>query len=324
MAVPKKKQSHSRTAKRRAQHKIGTPAVNACPQCHSPRRPHRVCPRLRLLRRPRGRRAGRTRARPRSRSRRVASRWRPSRCPRLNSQTAQTREAAVVAVDCNGADLGPAEVAAGARDRGRPQGARVMLFGPAAELGDPPPGVEVVDAPVSIAKSADPASAVRATPRRLDRAGRASRRRRPRPGARVRRRHRRGARRGAVQHQARARHLPPGAGAAAAGPGQARDAARRRRERRGAARAPRAVRLHGRGAREAVLGVERPRVGLLSNGEEAERAAQLVVETHARAARARRRGHEAFEFVGNVEGDEVTEPAWPTWSSPTASPATSR
>jgi large subunit ribosomal protein L32 len=43
MAVPKKKQSHSRTAKRRAQHKIGKPAVNACSQCHSPRRPHRVC-----------------------------------------------------------------------------------------------------------------------------------------------------------------------------------------------------------------------------------------------------------------------------------------
>jgi large subunit ribosomal protein L32 len=44
MAVPKKKQSHSRTAKRRAQHKIGLPAVNQCPRCHSPRRPHRVCP----------------------------------------------------------------------------------------------------------------------------------------------------------------------------------------------------------------------------------------------------------------------------------------
>jgi large subunit ribosomal protein L32 len=44
MAVPKKKQSHSRTAKRRAQHRISTPTVNACPQCHSPRRPHRVCP----------------------------------------------------------------------------------------------------------------------------------------------------------------------------------------------------------------------------------------------------------------------------------------
>jgi large subunit ribosomal protein L32 len=44
MAVPKKKQSHSRTGKRRAQHKIPAPAVNACPRCHSPRRPHRVCP----------------------------------------------------------------------------------------------------------------------------------------------------------------------------------------------------------------------------------------------------------------------------------------
>ena len=43
MAVPKKKQSHSRTAQRRAQHKIGTPTLNECPQCHSPRRPHRVC-----------------------------------------------------------------------------------------------------------------------------------------------------------------------------------------------------------------------------------------------------------------------------------------
>jgi large subunit ribosomal protein L32 len=44
MAVPKQKQSHSRTAKRRAQHRISSPAVNACPQCHSPRRPHHVCP----------------------------------------------------------------------------------------------------------------------------------------------------------------------------------------------------------------------------------------------------------------------------------------
>ena len=44
MAVPKKKQSHSRTATRRAQHKISVPAVTACPRCHNPRRPHRVCP----------------------------------------------------------------------------------------------------------------------------------------------------------------------------------------------------------------------------------------------------------------------------------------
>jgi large subunit ribosomal protein L32 len=44
MAVPKQKQSHARTAKRRAQHKIDAPAYNSCPQCHSPRLPHRVCP----------------------------------------------------------------------------------------------------------------------------------------------------------------------------------------------------------------------------------------------------------------------------------------
>jgi large subunit ribosomal protein L32 len=44
MAVPKQKQSHSRTNKRRSTHKISSPAVNTCPQCRSPRRPHRVCP----------------------------------------------------------------------------------------------------------------------------------------------------------------------------------------------------------------------------------------------------------------------------------------
>jgi len=44
MAVPKQKQSHARTSKRRSQHKIAAPSYNACPQCHGPRRPHRVCP----------------------------------------------------------------------------------------------------------------------------------------------------------------------------------------------------------------------------------------------------------------------------------------
>jgi large subunit ribosomal protein L32 len=44
MAVPKQKQSHSRTTKRRSTHKIEAPAVNECPQCRRPRRPHRVCP----------------------------------------------------------------------------------------------------------------------------------------------------------------------------------------------------------------------------------------------------------------------------------------
>jgi large subunit ribosomal protein L32 len=44
MAVPKQRQSHSRTHKRRSQHKITTPALSRCPRCHEPRLPHRVCP----------------------------------------------------------------------------------------------------------------------------------------------------------------------------------------------------------------------------------------------------------------------------------------
>ena len=48
----------------------------------------------------------------------------------------------VVAVDANGADLGPAEVAAAAAMAAE-QGVRVLLFGPADEM-DPAPGVEIV------------------------------------------------------------------------------------------------------------------------------------------------------------------------------------
>ena len=44
MAVPKQRQSHSRTNKRRSQHKIEAPGLRHCPRCHAPRRPHRVCP----------------------------------------------------------------------------------------------------------------------------------------------------------------------------------------------------------------------------------------------------------------------------------------
>ncbi|MGH2913523.1 MAG: phosphate acyltransferase PlsX [Solirubrobacteraceae bacterium] len=68
-----------------------------------------------------------------------------------------------IAVDAGGADLGAAEVAAGAQLAAR-AGTRVLLFGPAREIGPVCDGVEVVDAPVSIAKAADPAHAVRATP----------------------------------------------------------------------------------------------------------------------------------------------------------------
>jgi glycerol-3-phosphate acyltransferase PlsX len=68
-----------------------------------------------------------------------------------------------VAVDAGGADLGPREVARGAA-LAAGQGIRVLLFGPAQDIGEVGDGVEVVDAPVSIAKASDPAFAVRTTP----------------------------------------------------------------------------------------------------------------------------------------------------------------
>ena len=68
-------------------------------------------------------------------------------------------ESVVVAVDANGADMGPAEVAAGVRIAAE-QGIHVLVFGPSEELSEAlsplPLYVEVVDAPVSIAKSPDP------------------------------------------------------------------------------------------------------------------------------------------------------------------------
>jgi glycerol-3-phosphate acyltransferase PlsX len=55
---------------------------------------------------------------------------------------------------------------------------------------------------------------------------------------------------------------------------------------------------------QAVLGVAEPRVGVLSNGEEAQRGSALVVET--RAELQERMGHGGpFRFVGNVEGGDV-------------------
>jgi large subunit ribosomal protein L32 len=43
MAVPKKKQSKTRTAKRRATWKASRAAYSACPQCKQPKLPHHVC-----------------------------------------------------------------------------------------------------------------------------------------------------------------------------------------------------------------------------------------------------------------------------------------
>jgi len=43
MAVPKRKNSRAVRDARRATHAIKAPATNACPQCHQPKLPHRVC-----------------------------------------------------------------------------------------------------------------------------------------------------------------------------------------------------------------------------------------------------------------------------------------
>ena len=44
MPVPKKKMSHARKMRRRAQHdKMDAPSLSTCPRCNSYKLPHRVC-----------------------------------------------------------------------------------------------------------------------------------------------------------------------------------------------------------------------------------------------------------------------------------------
>ena len=44
MAVPKKRTSKQRKRKRRTHNKADATAIQECPRCGDPRRPHRVCP----------------------------------------------------------------------------------------------------------------------------------------------------------------------------------------------------------------------------------------------------------------------------------------
>jgi phosphate acyltransferase len=213
----------------------------------------------------------------------------------------------VVAVDCNGADLGPAEVAAGAAIAVA-RGARVILFGAAAELGEAREGVEIVDAPLSVAKSPDPVSAVRANPRSsIVQAARAVAEGRADAlvcaggtGAalaaglfNIKRTH-------GIYRPALALPVPvPGSPVTLLDVG-ANAVVRREHLVQFA--------FMGAALSRTVLGVERPRVGLLSNGEEAGRGSPLVVEAHAELAErvGSGPGAGAFEFVGNVEGGDVT------------------
>jgi glycerol-3-phosphate acyltransferase PlsX len=188
------------------------------------------------------------------------------------------------------------------------KGARVLLFGPADEMGLPPTlptGVEVVDAPISIAKERDPVRAARTT-----------------PGASIVM-----ACRAVAEGRAQALVCAGGTGAAlAAGLFNIKRA-------KGIYRPALAIPLPvphspvtlldvganaecrrehivqfafmGAALARVVLGVERPRIGLLSNGEEPARGSALVVESHAELARRAVEGLSAFEFIGNVEGDDV-------------------
>jgi glycerol-3-phosphate acyltransferase PlsX len=181
----------------------------------------------------------------------------------------------------------------------------VILFGPVAELGEPSAGVQVVDAPVSIAKSADPAAAVRRTPQAsIVQAARA-----------------------VAEGRAQALVCAGGTGAAlAAGMFNVKRAS-------GIYRPALAIPLPvgtrpvtlldvgantecrpehlvqfafmGAALARTVLGVERPRVGLLSNGGEAERGGPMVRAAHAALSERMGASAGAFEFMGNVEGGDV-------------------
>lgn len=208
-----------------------------------------------------------------------------------------------VAVDAGGADLGPAEVAAGAGEAAA-RGIRVLLFGPASEIGPVADGVEVIDAPISIAKAADPAFAVRSTPEAsIVQAARA------------------------VAEQ-RAQALVSGG---STGSALAAGLFNLRRD-RGIYRPALALPIPIPGAKpvllldvganvtcrpehlvqfahmgsafsRAVLEVHDPRVALLSNGEEPAKGTPELVAAHEQLAGSGGRG---LNFIGNIEGTQVT------------------
>ncbi len=43
-ALPKRKTAKARKGKRRSHDRLSAPALTSCPQCHSLRLPHHVCP----------------------------------------------------------------------------------------------------------------------------------------------------------------------------------------------------------------------------------------------------------------------------------------
>ena len=211
-----------------------------------------------------------------------------------------------VAVDANGADMGPAEVARGAA-RAVEQGIGVLLFGPAETIGPVEDGVEVVDAPISIAKASDPAFAVRNTPEAsIVQAARAV-------------------------ADGRAQALVSGGSTGSALAAALFNLKRDRGIHRPALALPiplpgsTPVLLLDVGANvtcrpeflvqfahmgsafaQAVLGISSPRVALLSNGEEPGKGTPELVSVHEQLAGSAGAG---LNFIGNIEGTQVAEGA---------------
>ena len=201
----------------------------------------------------------------------------------------------MIAVDANGADKGPAAVAEGARR----SGLDVLLFGPADAVGPGDGRVEVVDAPLTIGGHEEPAQAVRSRPDasivqaaravagdRADALVSAGSTGPTLAAATLQVRRLRG-----VHRPALAVLLPiPG------GPVLLLDA--------GAsveARPEHLVQFAYMGAcfMEAVYGKERPRVGLLSVGEESGKGTPEILAAHDRLAEG------TLNFAGNVEGFDL-------------------
>jgi phosphate acyltransferase len=203
----------------------------------------------------------------------------------------------VIAVDANGADQGPAAVAEGVARSGLP----VLLFGPAAELADlAGPHAEIVDAPETVKAGEEAVAAVRSKrdasivqaavavgEGRADALVSAGSTGPTLAAATLAVKRIRG-----VYRPALAVLMPiPG------GPVLLLDA--------GASVEVRPEHLvqfayMGAGFMEAVVGIERPTVGLLSVGEESGKGTPNVRTAHDRIAEAG-----ALNFAGNVEGFDI-------------------
>ena len=201
----------------------------------------------------------------------------------------------MIAVDANGADRGPAAVVEGVRRSGVP----ALVFGPAAELDGAGELAELVDAPEAISSAEEPALAVRSH-----------------PGASIVR-----AAQAVAEGQAAAL-----VSAGSTGPTLAASTLQIKRI-RGVHRPALAVLLPiptgpvllldcgasvdvrpehlvqfaymGACFMEAVRGIERPRVGLLSVGEEPGKGTPDVLDAHSRLAAG------PLNFAGNVEGFDL-------------------